>query len=248
MNKHKKPLKDDDFGYYLAGLIEGNGHFTINHNIEISFNINDASLAYYIKKRIGYGVIKKIKNNDLTLKYISNFKGTIIIAKLINGKLRTNKIEYFNLNIINYINIQFNIPLIIYSKDISNILDNYWLVGFTDANGSFKICEYNKNLGFEFKLKFILFQINNLILNDLISIFDGYLDFNKKLDIYFFCTSSFNSAKKIINYFDKYHLLSFKYVLYFKWRKIYRIIQRKEHLTFKGINKIKKIKSIPKGW
>jgi len=125
MNKHKKPLKDDDFGYYLAGLIEGNGHFTINHNIEISFNINDASLAYYIKKRIGYGVIKKIKNNDLTLKYISNFKGTIIIAKLINGKLRTNKIEYFNLNIINYINIQFNIPLIIYFKDISNILDNY---------------------------------------------------------------------------------------------------------------------------
>lgn len=53
--KHKKPVSDEEFASYLAGLIEGDGYISSNvPNIQISFHINDASLAYYIKKRIGY--------------------------------------------------------------------------------------------------------------------------------------------------------------------------------------------------
>ena len=55
--------------------------------------------------------------------------------------------------------------------------------------------------------------------------------------------TSFGSAKKIIRYFDKFHLQSRKYISYLKWRKIYLLIQDKEHITEKGINKIIKIKS-----
>jgi hypothetical protein len=56
LNKHKKPYTDEEFGYYLAGLIEGDGYIGENR-IEIAFHIADISSAYYIKKRIGYGSV-----------------------------------------------------------------------------------------------------------------------------------------------------------------------------------------------
>ena len=47
--KHKKPSSDKDFGYYLAGLIEGDGHFS-NSKLEIILHEKDRPLAFYLKK------------------------------------------------------------------------------------------------------------------------------------------------------------------------------------------------------
>ena len=49
MGKHKKPDNDNELGYYLAGLIEGDGYFG-DKRLEIIFHESDASLAYNIKK------------------------------------------------------------------------------------------------------------------------------------------------------------------------------------------------------
>jgi hypothetical protein len=48
---HRKPLNDEELGFYLAGFIEGDGYFGDNR-IEIVFHEKDAPLAYYIKKNI----------------------------------------------------------------------------------------------------------------------------------------------------------------------------------------------------
>jgi hypothetical protein len=48
--KHFKPVSEVQFGHYLAGLIDGNGHFSNNQQLIIVFNSLDASLAYFIKK------------------------------------------------------------------------------------------------------------------------------------------------------------------------------------------------------
>lgn len=58
--KNSKPETDEQFGYYLAGLIEGDGYFG-DHRFEIAFHKEDAFLAYYIKKRIGYGSVLNLK-------------------------------------------------------------------------------------------------------------------------------------------------------------------------------------------
>jgi len=40
---HRKPVTDEQFGEYLAGLIEGDGWITTSQpNISIAFHINDA--------------------------------------------------------------------------------------------------------------------------------------------------------------------------------------------------------------
>lgn len=243
---HKKPFTDEEFGYYLAGLIEGDGHFSVNHYIEICFHINDAPLAYYIKKKIGFGTVKKIKSKNALI-YRANLEGSIKIAKLINGKLRTNKINKFNENILTYINdlgsCETPLPLLI--QDTTPLIAHHWLAGFSDADSSFQIkiiSRKDRKLGYEIRLNYQLDQKNPLILNQVKQVFGGYLGYRKKQDTYYFGTTSFGSARKVIEYFDNYHLLSSKYINFFKWRKTYRIIQKKEHLSEKGIQKIKKIK------
>ena len=70
----------------------------------------------------------------------------------------------------------------------------------------------------------------------------GNLNYFKKPEIYCYNTTSFKRAFNIIRYFDNYHLNSSKYLQFIKWRKAYRIIQAKEHLTEKGFNKIVNLK------
>jgi len=72
--------------------------------------------------------------------------------------------------------------------------------------------------------------------------FGGSVGYRKSTDSYYYGSVSFESALKVVNYFDKYHLLSSKYLNYLKWRKAYYIISRKEHLIEKGIIKIKSLK------
>ena len=54
----------------------------------------------------------------------------------------------------------------------------------------------------------------------------------------------FGSAKNVVQYFDEYHLQSRKYLSYLRWRKVYFLIQNKEHLNYKGLSKILIIKSL----
>jgi hypothetical protein len=68
LKKHNRPSNDNDFGYYLAGLIEGDGYIG-KRSIEIAFHIDDISLAYYIKERIGYGNVTKYTHTNNAIRY-----------------------------------------------------------------------------------------------------------------------------------------------------------------------------------
>jgi hypothetical protein len=48
--RHLKPANDTEFGHYLAGLIDGDGHFSNKQQLIIVFNLLDIQLAYYLKK------------------------------------------------------------------------------------------------------------------------------------------------------------------------------------------------------
>ena len=82
---HLKPVNDEQFGHYLAGLIDGVGHFSSNQQLILVFNLLDVSLAYYIKKRLGYGNVRKVKNKNAILLIIAAKKGIENLISLING-------------------------------------------------------------------------------------------------------------------------------------------------------------------
>jgi hypothetical protein len=111
----KRPTNNEDFGHYLAGLIDGDGNFsslpraadwqlrgesqdshpslwdgweTSNNQLIVVFHIRDVSLAYYIKKRLGYGTVRKVKNKNTVILVISSKEGLKIVFNFINGKLK----------------------------------------------------------------------------------------------------------------------------------------------------------------
>ncbi|PVU98260.1 hypothetical protein BB561_000004 [Smittium simulii] len=189
--KHKIPESDEDFGYYLAGLIEGDGSFP---------KTKDKPLADYIIRRIGYGTVSKVKDKRAFNYKLSNIDGIKIIAELINGKLRTDKLEEFNNNIIEKLNSRLDLGLIKHTKDLSNLDNNYWLAGFTDADASFQVKVVRRKPEIkrlpEIRIKYQLDQKTDYILKKVKELFEGYLGYRKPTDTYYFETTSYNSAYK----------------------------------------------------
>jgi LAGLIDADG endonuclease len=237
--KYNSNLTETDFGYFLAGLIEGDGWFG-KKELHIIFSENDISLAYFIKKRIGYGNIYKIKNKKAVRYICKNEKGLSIILSLINGKL-VSKPKYEQLIKHNY-NENFNYLILPPSQSIT--LNNYWLTGFSQADGSFHISiikSKSHKTGFSVRLEFSIKQNDDIplkLLYDTIKM--GNLS-QYKNGIWCYKSSGFKTAAILINYFDTYNLFSGKYVKFLKFRKTYFMITKGKHLTDTGIIKIKSI-------
>lgn len=170
INNHK-------LGSYLAGLIEGDGTFAVHNKLStakkyypmiiVVFKINDLPLAEYLKSITNCGNIYNKPNRGYVLWQIQDIVGIFTIVNLINGYMRTPKIEALQRTIEwlnNYIDqtkssngTQQTTNLIlskIYkieskSLDTSAINSNGWLSGFSDADANFSINIHkrsNKNL------------------------------------------------------------------------------------------------------
>jgi len=237
---HSKPLSDNDFGHYLAGLIDGDGHFSKAPQLVIVFNKLDASLPYFIKSRIGYGNIYKVKKKEALILVVSKDEGIRKIIELINGKIRSdNKLNQINNNILS--NPRF-IDLPLFSKNNDRNLNNHWLAGFSDADASFQIKLISKNQRTEVRLNYQIDKKENTLLILIKNFLGGNIGYRKSQDTYYYGSISFGSAVKVINYFDQYPLLSSKHINYLKWRKAYLLIQNKQHLNDSGLEQISKLK------
>jgi len=242
--KHLKPSVNQ-FGHYLAGLIDGDGHFSSQQQLVIVFHSLDASLAYFIKERLGFGTVKKVKDKKAYLFILSKRKDIAKVIILINGKLRTENKYNQVINLLNspkYVELRNNIEFKLNSdKD----LVNQWLVGFSDADASFQIKVLNrvsKNKK-EIRLNFQVDQKKKDVLLLIKEFFGGNIGYRKTQDTYYYGSTSFGSAKMVIYYFNAFPLQSSKHINYLKWRKAYILIQNKEHLTEEGITKIIKLKN-----
>ena len=78
-------MNDEQFGYYLAGLIDGDGHFSKARQLVIVFSSPDAFLAYYLKEKLGFVA----SQNYFTCKKLSvvgQFLCTPILSKQLKVK------------------------------------------------------------------------------------------------------------------------------------------------------------------
>lgn len=242
--KHKKPVNDIQLGHYLAGLIDGDGHFSSKQQLVIAFNSLDTSLAYYLKKEIGYGSVHKVKNKNSVLLVIAAIKGIEKVINVVNGKLRSNnKLNQISTNILSHIKFRNLSYITTLSLNTNYDLHNLWLAGFSDADSSFQIKLIYRNNRTEVRLNFQIDQKENDLLLLIKGFLGGNIGYRKKQNTYYYGSTSFGSAKKVISYFDKYHLLSSKHLNYLKWRKAYIIIRNKNHLNKDGIDKITKLKN-----
>lgn len=256
-----KPMNNSQLGHYLAGLIDGDGHLSKIGQLVIAYDEKDKSAAYWLKERIGYGNIYKIKGKRAYSYVLAKSDGMIRVIDLINGKLRTeikyNQVLYL-LNNNNLIS-QYSKP---FTMNTTTDFNNFWLTGFIDSDGSFQIkivkriingkekTEIRLKLQIAQKYKNILEDIKNFLIiasNSNNNPSGGiYIGTRKHIDketkevkiTYYFETTSFGIFKKVINYIDNYPLISYKRLNYMWIRKAYLLIQSKEHLTRTGLQKI----------
>ena len=157
--------ENSNLGPYLAGLIEGDGTFAIHDTkstakkyrpmIIIVFKLADLPLAEYLQELTNSGTVYRKSERGYVLWQIQDIIGVYTIVNIINGYMRTPKIEALNrtINWLNdYISLNNNSKLpstkLILSQiknleikglDNSPIDSNPWLSGFTDADGHFSI-------------------------------------------------------------------------------------------------------------
>jgi hypothetical protein len=234
-------LSDLNFGYYLAGLIDG---YFSKKQLVIAFSSPDLILAEYLKNRLNSGNIYPVKNKNAFTYIVSKKESLEFILYLINGKLRKqSKLDQINNNILNQFQSPFNNSII--SLSSSEDLSNFWLAGFSDADASFqiKIIRRESRPRPEIRLNFQVDQKERLLLDNINNYFGGYIGHRQSQDTYYYGSTNFTAAKKVINYFDTYPLYSSKYFNYLKWRQVYTLIEQKLHLTEEGLNQILEIKN-----
>jgi len=240
MQKHRKPETDRELGYYLAGLIEGDGYIGAKR-LEIAFHMDDISSAYYIKKRVGYGNVLFLKGKNSVRYVVRKLAGLERIYKLINGKLLGQ--PKINQLLGNRYAEQFGLPTL--PPASFNLLTNHWLSGFTDADGSFGIFIVRSKThanGHNIRLPFRVKQKGRELPDLIYGALGGHV-YQFSDGMYEYTSTNFKVAHAVASYFDNFHLLNAsKYINYLKWRDTYRMIQRKEHLTFEGLAKIRKLK------
>lgn len=197
-------------------------------------------MAYYIKSKIGYGNIYKIKNKKAVRYICKNKKGLYIILSLINGKL-VSKPKYEQLIKQNY-STKFNYTILPPSNRLT--LDNYWLAGFTQADGCFHISVVKSKthkMKFSVRLEFSIKQKDAIpvkLLYDTIKM-GNLSQYNS--GIWCYKSSGYKTAAQLINYFDTFNLFAGKYINFLKFRKVYIMITKGKHLETKGLIKIKNI-------
>ncbi len=238
---NKFNLKDEQFGYYLAGLFEGDGHLSLPFLGQTTLN------------RICF------QRTNNTLRYIiGDIEGIKLFIQTINGKLRTPKNESFN-KLIKFINEKYNLLIPFSSLDESELTENSWFTGFTEADGYFgvKIVEAKlksntrkRSVSNSISLKFRLDQryldrpsytpmigimvILSEFLYCKLSIFE-----NKTGKVLSLTVTALNKISFLVNYFNKYPLKGIKGQDFKDWEIIYNMMINKEHLTNEGREKIK---------
>ncbi len=126
----------------------------------------------------------------------------------------------------------------------------YWILGFTDGEGCFSIAVIeNKTTKFGKQIfpEFVITQGEKSLtaLKKIKKFFGcGNIFINKRYDnhnenLYRYCVRSLHDLdKKIIPFFEKYQLQTYKQNDFLIFKKVIKFMIKKEHLTEKGRKKI----------
>ena len=245
-------LKDNFFKLWFAGFVEGDGSFIINKTGYLEFKVTqssvDAQILFYIKKTLGFGVVRiQDKNNNTHCFRVRDKQGLFNIISILNGNLFLHtKREQFKLWVDAYNNV-YKTDIICLNSMNKPSLNDSWICGFTDAEGCFtcSLTKANDNprIGGLVRVRYILSQKGNFEqMNYLAGIFNGKTHFLKQYGGY---NVTVNTTKLsiVVNYFSRYPLKTKKNIVYFNWVKIYELIRDKKHLTDKGFKLIKRYKN-----
>lgn len=279
-SKQEQPLQglqsglfaNPKIGSYLAGLWEGDGHIILpKYNkvcklintpcFAITFGDKQLPLVEKLVKIYGGWIRHKTKQKAIVWT-IQKKLDLLNIVKILNGHLRSPKIYEFN-QLINYLEVLFNTNL--FRQSISNIplADNYWLAGFVDADGGFKIRYTFKRINEitgkvlskqRIEVRFVIEQRQThpknqepylFMMKQIAEFLSVNLNLSKHNTKHYWIVEVASLAKLqiLINYLNTYPLFTTKHNDYKDWLKAFALVKQNKHLTELSKSQIFAIKS-----
>lgn len=247
--KPNNNLPEQKFLEWFIGFFEGDGSFIIFKKYDrIAIVITQSELNIHILNKIqnklamGSIIIQSNKQPLSTYRWIVNkWSDIYLISLLLNGNIvlptRLSKFHIF-LSRLNAKLVKNYTPIVIPKYFIKlPSLNDYWISGFTDAEGCFSVSLLSNSNAFRFR--FILSQkylSNKFILEHISTLFLGTSKYvichsNKNLNIYELRINGLTNCSKVFDYFNKFPLLTNKLNSFNKWKYIYFLLKDKKHLN-----------------
>ena len=214
--------KDLKFKQWLAGLIDGDGCFLLSKkgyaSLEITMDIRDERALQAVKNVYGGSI--KLRSGVSALRYRLHSKKSLLdLINDVNGLIR-NPVRLIQLN---YICVNYDIALK-YPEKLT--LDNGWLSGFFDADGTVTIKSTN------WQLSISASQKTSELLTPLVELFGGYvyIDRGGQGSFKWYVTKK-EDILNLIEYFKKYPSRSAKNNRLHLIPKIYEFKAMKAHIA-----------------
>lgn len=267
-------------GPYLAGIIESDGSIAVHSKdssakryrpkFTVVFSYADEPLANKLASVTGAGTVYNKKSAGYVLWQIQKTEDVLKIINIINGYMRTPKIEALH-RAINWFNDFDNRNINCLDLDQSNIDSNAWLAGFTDGDGNFSITLTDRKKGGQITSKRVqtFFRIElrqtyhrhvsveqgGTSYFTILSKIASYLGVNllsrtreqgdKVFYAFMVISHSAASHALVIDYFDRFPLYSSKYLAYKDWCLVVEQTRLRagKVLTPEEISKVETIKA-----
>ena len=254
------------FAQYITGLIEGNGTIhvpktvrsvkgTINYpSIQIVFHLKDLPLALLIQKELGHGSLSKKKGANAYIYTVNNLEGLILLVSLLNGNMKTNKIEVLH-RLIDWYNQYRNTTFEKKGFNTDSLTSNAWLSGFIEAYGYFSI-RSTESAGKNPKIecKFELSQRrkdenqrdNLFFLNEIAICFESLVKLirnDSNNPQYRVRTTNLKGNLAVVDYLTIYPLFGTKYSDYKDWVRVVQLFKEKPCNHKANMVYVKSIKS-----
>jgi len=252
---------------YLAGLFEGDGDIWISKDLTkkkhnprfcITFSLKNEPLAKKLLGIIQYGHIAYKPKDNACVLTVSPVKGLKRLVSLLNGELRTPKINQLYL-LIEWLNQNHGSNIHKLPIKSGGLSKDSWLTGFVDADGSFSIQQTKKEDGalkrkvscrLRIEQRMIEPKTNASyfrIMNEIAQFLNCNLLTRKQLstgnEYYTLAGTSRNSLIIITNYFEAFPLFSSKHLDYLDWSKAVKLMLSNEHYTDANLLVINHLKS-----
>jgi hypothetical protein len=251
---------------YLTGLIEGDGSIIVpktersskgklNYpSIQIVFHLKDLPLALLIQKNLGYGSLIRKKGSNAYVLYINDQKGIINLASLLNGNMKTPKINslYKLIDWLNNKETKFNLTKLPLNTD--SLSNDAWLSGMIESDGHFSVRTTMKGKYPKIECKFELSQrqkdhlgySNEPVLTNVAKFFKVSLKNirqNTPNPQYRLRTMSLETNLILKNYLNEYPLFGSKFLDYNDWKEILNLFDPRFKYSQENIDKVLDLKS-----
>ena len=267
-------------GGYLAGLIEGDGSIIVPRStrnekgkllypvVKITFVAKDLPLALKIQKIFKGGNIEHPKGSNYINLLFQDVGSIQKIAVLLNGNMRTPKIEALY-RLIDWLNTRpkSNSEIIKLELDNSSLGSNPWLAGFIEADGNFycsfdlsteglakvvkcymrisqkKLYREKSEISEDKNTNFFIMEkirefLNVKIVSEIVRNKDNYVETTYEVR-----TTKKESCELLINYLTTYPLFSSKYQDYLDWQKSHQIRVTKSYKSIEGTSELISLKN-----